>query len=90
MRIYDVVLVLEPGTTETERKKLFESIKKWLGEAKVSKVNEWGKKVFARPVKKFREGFYAVLRVETEVIQQDVEKKLLMEGKVLRHLLIRR
>lgn len=91
MRVYSLVLVLEPESTESERKKLLETVTKWFGEGKVEKVTEWGKKIFVYPIKKFREGLYLLLELRTEnAVPQDFEKKLLIEAKVLRHLLVRK
>lgn len=90
MRTYELVLVLEPSITESERKKLLETVKKWLGESKIKETKEWGKKVLVRPIKKLSEGFFLLLEITTEgVIPSDLEKRILNEAKVLRHLLVR-
>lgn len=90
MRTYELVLVLEPSISESERKKLVETITKWLGKGKISETKEWGKKLLARPVKKLSEGFFLLLTLTTEeVVPQDLEKRILNEDKVLRHLLVR-
>ena len=91
MRTYELVLVLQASMSEAEQKKLLETIKKWLGEAQIKNINEWGKKTFVRPIKKLNEGFYLMLQITTEsVIPADIEKRLLMENKILRHLLVRK
>ena len=90
MRNYELVLVLEGEASESERKKTLDTIKKWIGDGAVKKTSEWGKKMFIRPIKKRQEGFYSVLEVETEILPKDLEKKLAMEAKVLRHLLVRK
>lgn len=91
MRLYDVVLVLRSSVTETTKDKLLDTIKKWLGDAKVAKVEEWGKKALAYPIKKEREGNYVILEVESEDgLKGDFEKRLLMEETVLRHLVLRK
>lgn len=91
MRLYDVVLVFRSATTSTQRDKLLDSVKKWLGDAKVKKTDDWGKKQLAYPIKKEREGNYIILNVESEEgIKGDVEKRILMEEAILRHLVLRK
>lgn len=91
MRLYDVALVLRSATTSAQKEKLLETVKKWLGEAKIEKVEEWGKKRLAYPIKKENEGYYVVLNVEAQKgMPGDFEKKLLMEEAILRHLVLRK
>ena len=91
MRLYDVVLVMRSSVTGTAREKLLDAIKKWLGSAKVAKVDDWGKKPLAYPIKKETEGNYVLLNVETEEgLKGDFEKRLLIEEAVLRHLVLRK
>ena len=91
MRTYDVVLVFRTATTASAREKLTESIKKWLGSGKIANTIDWGKKQFAYPIKKEREGNYLILEVESEEgIPTDFEKRILMEESVLRHLVLRK
>lgn len=91
MRTYDVALVFRTSVTGTAREKLLESIKKWLGDGKVAKTDDLGKKTFAYPIKKEREGNYILLEVESEKgVPADFEKRLLMEEAILRHLVLRK
>ena len=86
-----MALVLRTATTASQRDKLIDSIKKWLGEAKIAKTLDWGKKALAYPIKKEREGNYVILEVEAENgIPGDFEKRVLMEEAVIRHLVIRK
>ncbi len=87
---YRLVLVLKPSSSEAERKKLFESIKGWLKDLKISKENEWGEKPLSYEIKKHSSGFYTELILEGEgIVPQDLEKKLLTSDAVLRHLLLK-
>ncbi|MBI2036655.1 30S ribosomal protein S6 [Candidatus Microgenomates bacterium] len=91
MRLYDVALVLRSATTSIQKEKLLETVKKWLGEAKVAKVEEWGKKKLSYPIKKENEGYYVILSVESGTgLKGDFEKRLLMEEAILRHLVLRK
>lgn len=91
MRAYELVLVLRAEVSEIEKKKVLDEVLKLLGEAK-SEIQEWGRKTLAYPIKKEREGIFVLLNISYpngSSIPADLEKKLLMNEKVLRHLLIR-
>lgn len=92
MRSYELVLVLKPDITGEESKKLIDSIKSWLGKAEVE-LKELGKKALAYQIKKQREGIYFLLDVsftDETVIPGDLDKKLLEQDSLLRHLLVRK
>lgn len=90
MRVYDLVLVLRPKLTEVERKKVIDSVTKILGEVK-STARELGKKVLSYPIKKETEGAYVMLNITSENgLKSDIDKKLLINDNILRHLLVRR
>lgn len=85
-----MALVFKSSLAETGRKKLLETIKKWLGEVKILKEEEWGEKAFSYPIKKEKSGFYYFLSLEGNGILSDFEKRLLGQEEILRHLLIRK
>lgn len=91
MRVYELVMVLRSSLNEAQRKKFIETVKTWLGEVKVKKEDEWGQKPLAYPIKKEIAGFYLLLSLETgNSIPSDLEKRLLTNENILRHLLIRK
>lgn len=91
MRSYELVLVLKASLSETQQKKLVDTIKGWLKDVKIAKVEEWGQKALSYRIKKEIAGVYLDWLLETKtVIPPDLEKKLLVNEDVLRHLLIRR
>lgn len=89
MRSYKLVLLLKPDLKKDTRDKLFEEIKKWLGESSSFKAESLGEKKLAYPIKREPRGEYAVLAFESEKIDTDLNKRLLIKDEVLRHLLIR-
>lgn len=91
MRSYDLVLVLGTSLAETERKKILEDIETWLGKAEI-KSQELGRRILAYPLKKEREGVFVLLKINYQngtTVPVDLEKKLLMNDNILRHLLVR-
>lgn len=90
MRVYELALVMRSSLSEAERKKLMDSIKDWIKDVKVVKEDAVGQKALSYPIKKESSGFYHFLSLEAETIPSDLEKRLLANEQVLRHLLIRR
>lgn len=91
MRSYDLVLVLGTSLAEAERKKILENIENWLGKAEI-KSQELGRKTLAYPLKKEREGLFVLLKINYQngtTVPVGLEKKLLMNDNILRHLLVR-
>ena len=57
---YECVLVLDPAITEEEKIKMMQKIKDAIVQHKgeVEKMEEWGKRELAYPIKKKKEGLY--------------------------------
>jgi len=90
MRSYELVLVLKTSLSESQQKKLIDSVKSLLKDIKTIKENVLGQKPLSYPIKKEIAGVYVDWSFEMETIPPDFEKKLLVNENVLRHLLIRR
>lgn len=90
MKNYQLVVVLKTSLDQANRKKLLETIKTWLKGAKFTKEEEWGEKVLSYVIKRENSGFYINYLFEIkEEFAKDVEKKLIANDNVLRHLLLR-
>lgn len=92
-RSYSLVVILDPEDKKEEQEKLLEKIKKLISDLKGEKLREklWGKRSLAYPIKKRKEGVY----VEYEFIlapesAPELKRKLLMEEKILRYLLVKK
>lgn len=90
MRAYDLVLIFKTSLSEDKRKKLLETIKSWIKEAKIVKEDLIGTKVLAYTIKRQKDGFYTQVSFEAETILPDLDKRMLAQEDILRHLLIRR
>ena len=90
MRIYELALVLKTSLSDTQRKKVLDTIKSFLKGLKITKEEEKGEKKLAYKIKKQDSGFYMNFAFEGENIPSDIEKKLLNNEDVLRHLLSRK
>lgn len=90
MRLYDLIIVMKPTLSEAQRKKFLDSVKDFLKGVKVASEEDWGQKPLAYKIKHELAGVYHLFKLETESsITPGVEKRLLNDDNVLRHLLIR-
>ena len=62
MRKYELVCVVHPDLDETAFNGVIDKIKGWIAEAggSIDKVDVWGRKRLAYPIKKQREGQYVL------------------------------
>lgn len=83
-------MVMRPSLSDEDRKKLIESIKDSLKDMKVTKEEDMGQKPLAYKIKKEVAGVFHTIHMESEkAIPQDLERKLLHNDKIIRHLVIR-
>jgi small subunit ribosomal protein S6 len=68
MRNYELVLILQADLDEASFNAAIDKVKGWITEAKgsVEKVDIWGKRKLAYPIRKQTEGQYALLTVKME------------------------
>jgi small subunit ribosomal protein S6 len=68
MRQYEVVLILQPDLDEASFNAAVDKVKGWISEAEgtVEKVDVWGKRKLAYPIRKQVEGQYALLTVQMD------------------------
>lgn len=90
MRIYDLVLVIKTTLSENERKKFLETVKGWFKDLKVTKEDLLGQKVLSYPIKREAAGYYVRISFEGQNISPDLNRRLLQNENLLRHLVIRR
>jgi small subunit ribosomal protein S6 len=68
MRNYELVLILQPDLDEASFNAAIDKVKGWITEANgsIEKVDIWGKRRLAYPIRKQTEGQYALLTVKME------------------------
>ncbi|MCL5438718.1 MAG: 30S ribosomal protein S6 [Patescibacteria group bacterium] len=89
MRLYELVFVVRPSLTEDKRKKIVDFVKDLLKDAKFTKEETMGQKALAYKIKRENSGFFYYMIFEMASIPLDLEKKLLAQENIIRHLLIR-
>jgi small subunit ribosomal protein S6 len=90
MRNYELAYVVDPEQDEQSLEDLEEKVKGWVVSAggKVGKVDRWGKRRLAYPVKKQTEGFYFILTTEMPPgAGALVERDLRLSESILRYMI---
>lgn len=82
-------MILKSDIKKDQKEKLYEDVKKWVGATKTDKMESLGEKKFAYPMKHEKKGEYVVFTFDTEKIDDDLNKRLLIRDEIIRHLLIR-
>src|SRR5688500_17331320 len=91
MNSYYLTLVLKPEMSEEARKKLLDEVEgKLKGSDGKVKVDLWGARDLAYPIKHQSRGFYAHFEAETEPqVASELDKILKVEEDIVRYLLVR-
>ncbi len=90
MREYELVFIVHPELDDTALKDVVEKVKGWITEAggTVSKVDLWGKRKLAYPIRKQKEGQYVLFLTEMEpTFGATLERNLRFLEPVMRFLL---
>lgn len=91
MRLYELILVLKSSLSDSQRKKIVDSVKNISKDLKITKEENLGVKPLMYKIKKELNGHFVHLAIEAkELVPSDLEKKLLETEDVLRHLLLRK
>ena len=89
VRLYEltVILIAEMEDHKAATDEIAEVVR-GLG-AEVEKIDLWGKKRFAYPIKKQQEGFYALITMKMSPDQiKELDRVLGLRQQVLRHLVV--
>jgi small subunit ribosomal protein S6 len=65
MREYELVFIVHPDLDETALNEVVERVKAWITDAsgKIEKIEQWGRRKLAYPVRKQLEGQYIVMHL---------------------------
>lgn len=89
MRDYEVVVVIQPDLDDNSLSSLLDKINGWINDfgGKVAKVDNWGKRRLAYPIRKHREGFYVLFNAQMAPASvRELERNLQYTEPVLRYL----
>ncbi|HOJ92229.1 MAG TPA: 30S ribosomal protein S6 [Dictyoglomaceae bacterium] len=90
MRKYEILCLITPDLAEEEvdsfSQELQSDIQSFGGE--IQKVDNWGKRKLAYPVKKFNEGYYILMNFACPQDQlSEFERRLKLREKILRYMI---
>jgi small subunit ribosomal protein S6 len=91
VRDYDLVFILSPELADDALEAAVTNVTTFITNhgGTITKVDRWGKKKLAYPLKKFLEGNYVLVNFKMETTRsKEVEAQLLITETILRHLLI--
>jgi small subunit ribosomal protein S6 len=92
MKKYEFGLLVSSELDEENLTQLLNKVSQWItdGSGQVLKMDNWGKRKLAYPIRKFRDGCYIFVQAEMEpraVIE--MERNLNISEAILRHIVIR-
>jgi small subunit ribosomal protein S6 len=90
MRTYEVVLIVNSDLDETALTALVEKVKTWIGDAggTVAKVDAWGKRRLAFPIRKQRDGQYVLIEASMPpAFMSELDRNLRFLEPVMRYLI---
>ena len=93
MRSYEIVFIVHPDLDEAAGGETVEKVKGWIiaGDGVVEKVDFWGKRQLAYPIRKRREGYYILMevRMPPQGVAR-VERNMRIHEPIMRYLVTRR
>ena len=90
MRKYELVCIVQPDLDETAFRGAIERVQGWITESggSVDKVDVWGRRRLAYPIRKQRDGQYVLLNVTLDPKStSDLERNIHFLETILRHML---
>ncbi len=92
-REYEMMVVLSPDLTLEEIPDKMESLRGLLSDngGTVTEIIDWGRRRLAYPIRRFFEGHYVIAEFTAESGEgnREVERALMIDESVLRHLIVR-
>ena len=90
MREYELIFIVHPDLEETAANEVVEQVQGWITEADgtINKVDPWGKRKLAYPIRKQNEGQYFFLLVQIDpTFVAELERNLRFMEPVMRFLI---
>ena len=92
MKLYELIMILDPALAEEEVEGQIEEMREWVlkGGGTIHEVQRWGKKRLAYEVKKRREGYYVLLHLTADAkTASSLDRNLKISERVLKHMRVR-
>ena len=92
MRDYELVFIIQPDLEDEERVVLVERVQEWVAavEGQIAKIDYWGHRKLAYPIRKFNEGFYVFMNLQLppEGVRE-LERRFQISEQILRYLTVK-
>jgi small subunit ribosomal protein S6 len=92
LRTYELAIVMRGDLTDEDRASQMDTIQGWITThgGSVAKVDHWGRRRLAYPIRNQRDGYYAIVTAELPAeAPSELERNLRIAENVLRFLVIR-
>ena len=90
MRNYELVCIIQPDLDEAAFNALVEKLQGWVSDSggSVGKVDLWGRRRLAFPIRKQREGQYVLMNISINpAASAELERNIRFQENVIRHML---
>jgi small subunit ribosomal protein S6 len=92
-RLYDLIFIVRPDTPEADIDKIISTLEHAATEkeAKIEKMEKWGRKRMAYRVHKLREGYYVYMNFRSThgELVKELERRLKVSDPVIKYLTVR-
>lgn len=92
MRNYELTFIIHPEVEDEGITDMLEKVSQFItdGGGQVTRVDRWGRRRLAYPIKKQTEGYYVLMQVQLDPQSiGELERNLKLTEEVIRHLLVR-
>lgn len=90
MTKYEVMFIMDPILEDEKKTAVIEDVKNIIvADGSVGKVDIWGMRKLAYPIRKKNEGYYVVIEFEAgSELPKELDRKLKIFDDIMRHLII--
>ncbi|WP_017547435.1 30S ribosomal protein S6 [Salinicoccus carnicancri] len=92
MRAYEILYVIRPDIEEDAKKALVERFDNLLASngAEIVESKEWGKRRLAYEIEDYKEGFYQIIKLNSEVeATNEFDRLAKISNDIIRHIVVR-
>lgn len=91
MTNYEVMFIIDPAVEDEAKNTFVEAVQKIItdNQGEVGKVDVWGMKKLAYPIRKQNEGYYVVIEFKAETtLPKELDRRLRIADACMRHIIV--
>ena len=87
---YEVMFIIDPALEDEKKDAAVERVKSVIAsEGEIKKVDVWGLRKLAYPIRKKNEGYYAVIEFKAEpTLPAELDRRLKISDDFMRHIIV--